>query len=121
MTDFRDFDYCQLVRVIDGDTVVLAVDLGFNVTVHETFRLFGVNCPEQHGETRDGGLKARGFTTTWLVNHKGFRVRSFKPRPQEKYGRWLADITSADGVASLSADLIAAGNAKPMDERGGSA
>jgi endonuclease YncB( thermonuclease family) len=121
MSDFRDYDECKLVRVIDGDTVVLDVDLGFHVTMRETFRLFGVNCPEVHGDTRAAGEVARSFTADWLANHPGFLVRSFKPRPQEKYGRWLADITDADGIASLNSALIASGNAKVMDERGGSA
>ena len=40
---------CKVVRVIDGDTAVLEVNLGFNIRFTETFRLLGINAPEKRG------------------------------------------------------------------------
>ena len=43
--------WATLERVIDGDTVVLNIDLGFNVTltgVH--MRIYGIDCPEKNTE-----------------------------------------------------------------------
>lgn len=37
---------CELIRVIDGDTVELNVDLGFSVWTRVTLRLDGINCAE---------------------------------------------------------------------------
>ena len=43
LTD-ADYKYhCSLVRVIDGDTVVLNVDLGFGIWKKDTFRLYGID------------------------------------------------------------------------------
>ena len=37
---------CKIVRVIDGDSIVVDIDLGFGLWIHgESIRLFGVDCP----------------------------------------------------------------------------
>ena len=36
----------ELIRVIDGDTVELIIDLGFDTSRHERFRLYGIDAPE---------------------------------------------------------------------------
>ena len=36
---------CKLRRVVDGDTIDVEVDLGFDVWVHERVRMFGINTP----------------------------------------------------------------------------
>ena len=44
----RTYHYeADLVRVIDGDTVVLVIDLGFHVSVTQTVRLSGIDTPER--------------------------------------------------------------------------
>jgi hypothetical protein len=38
---------CKIVRVIDGDSIILDIDLGFGLWIHgESIRLYGVDCPE---------------------------------------------------------------------------
>lgn len=45
-----DYSYkAKLGRVVDGDTVWLDVDLGFNIWAHLGFRLEGINTPEVVG------------------------------------------------------------------------
>jgi endonuclease YncB( thermonuclease family) len=44
-------------RVIDGDTYVLRIDLGFRCAVSFEARLHGIDCPERN--TR-GGARGRG-------------------------------------------------------------
>lgn len=52
----------ELVRVIDGDTVVLNVDLGFETWLHnQTIRLYGIDTPEMRGEERPEGEKAKAW------------------------------------------------------------
>ena len=40
----------KCIRVIDGDTVHLEVDLGFRMSCHHHFRLLGIDTPEQYEE-----------------------------------------------------------------------
>ena len=52
----KRYEYeCELVRVIDGDTVKLRVDCGFNVTFTDNFRLHGINAPEMRGSDKVAG------------------------------------------------------------------
>ncbi|GAG20500.1 unnamed protein product, partial [marine sediment metagenome] len=39
----------KLDRVVDGDTVDLFVDLGFNICIKDRFRLLGIDTPELRG------------------------------------------------------------------------
>jgi len=38
---------CKIVRVIDGDSIILDIDLGFGLWIHgERIRLYGIDTPE---------------------------------------------------------------------------
>jgi len=102
----------ELVRIIDGDTVQLRIDLGFFTWRLERFRLAGLDCPEINTEA---GKAAQAFTTDWLAKQTPLTIRS---HGLDKFGRWLATILGparADGAACLNSDLITAGHAKPYD------
>jgi micrococcal nuclease len=108
-----------LNKVIDGDTIELMVDLGFNVHHKIRVRLYGVNTPESR--TKDlaekaMGLKAKQFTQEWLTNHKWVFVNTI-PDKNDKYGRVLARIFSSDDIsnpttACLNIDIIESGLAR---------
>lgn len=93
-----------LVRVVDGDTVDLLVDLGFRVLARQRFRLVGIDCPE--ARTPAGDL-ATAFTTHWLDEHPTLEVESHR---EDVYGRWLGVIRS--GGENLNAALVASGHAE---------
>ena len=83
------FEYsAQLVKVIDADTFLLDVDLGFHITVRERFRLARANAPER---LSIDGMKAVAFVTLQLSKATAIKVSSEKSR-QEKYGRWLCEL-----------------------------
>jgi endonuclease YncB( thermonuclease family) len=117
----RAFVYdATAVRVIDGDTLICRVDLGFNVDVNVTVRLHGVNAPEHN---RPGGKDATRFLDG-LVNPlvdavrstARLRLQSFKDAMS--FARWVCDvwILEPDGTESSIADLIvAAGHGTPFD------
>ena len=87
------FQYnATLNRVIDGDTVKLNVDLGFNVSVIIDFRLLGINAPEVKGNTKPAGLASTAHLSL-LLSQGTLTITSFLPLKTDKYGRWLADIT----------------------------
>lgn len=104
----------SLVRVVDGDTLVLKIDLGFKVEVEQTVRLFGVDTPELIGETREAGLAAKSAVVSMLtVESVGkLLVRTHKPAKRDKYGRYVAEISfvNASGATlSLNEQLVARG------------
>jgi micrococcal nuclease len=110
------FEYsAQLVRVIDADTFLLDVDLGFHITVRERFRLSRLNAPELMSID---GMKARAFVLLQLSKATALKVSSEKSR-QEKYGRWLCELhfQTADGGGrwySLNQLLLDTRYAVPM-------
>lgn len=102
----------KVVRVIDGDTFVADVDLGYHVTMTESFRLLGIDTPERHGATKDAGEAARLFSLQWFAD-RGNQVW-LKSIKTEKFGRWLAEVTDDKGE-SLRAALLTAGHAVEYD------
>lgn len=84
---------CELIRVVDGDTVRLRVDLGFNMTFSDNFRLFNIDAPELRGEERSDGLLSKQFLIDTLVDKK-LTIRSHKYRG--KYGRYIVDLYADD-------------------------
>lgn len=103
-----EYRVLQLVRVIDGDTVCVVLDLGFDVKLEATVRLLGIDCPEL---AQRGGKQAGVFTEQWFAAQTPGAVlfRSWKDRT-EKYGRYLGDFWG--GGTSLVKALLEAGHVK---------
>lgn len=85
---------CKLVRIIDGDTLIMDIDLGFNMTLRETIRLLDVDAHELHGgdeHTKQMAMDEREYIINLLNQDtlKGLRVRTHK---DDSFGRWLGDI-----------------------------
>jgi micrococcal nuclease len=79
-----------VTRVVDGDTVIVDIDLGFGVWLKEqSVRLAKINTPELKGSTRVAGVAAKEFLSKLILN-KWVQIRTEQGR--EKYGRWLATI-----------------------------
>ena len=76
--------YCD--RVIDGDTIKLHIDLGFDTFISEVVRLRGINTPEI--ETKEG-QRAKRFVTRVLEGADDMIVKTHR---EDKFGRTLADI-----------------------------
>lgn len=100
----------SVTKVVDGDTLHLSVDLGCDVYVAMTVRLYGLNAPEL---STAEGVAARDFVVRWVASHGPvFALRTVKDR-KEKYGRYLADLLPVDGTASLCSLLLDSGRAVP--------
>lgn len=98
-----------VVKVVDGDTVHLDVDLGLETSRRLKCRLKGINAPELKTEA---GKEARGFLTETLKSAKVFRVETVKDRT-EKYGRYLVLIYIGEGEVTANDLMIDAGHAEP--------
>lgn len=102
------YDYKALVkRVIDGDTYVLDVDLGFYMTYEVHCRLAHINCPEV---STPEGVAAQQWAK---ANVEGKQVVAITYKTADKYGRWLAVIT-LDNV-DINQKMIDMGMAVPYE------
>jgi endonuclease YncB( thermonuclease family) len=99
----------KYLRVIDGDTFVANVDLGFGIfLVDKSVRVMHVNSPEKNTPE---GVVAKTFTEQKLQTSKSVVVKVFER--QDKYGRILAEVM-VDGVL-LSDLLVSNGHGKPYE------
>lgn len=83
----------ELLRVIDGDTYVMRIDLGFRVRVDLEIRLHAWSCPEL--STPEGKV-ARTEAFKILSSASVIVIESY--RDQRSFARWVADVY-ADGLA----------------------
>lgn len=83
-------------EVYDGDTITVSVDLGFNVTVREKFRISGIDAPEVRGAERESGLRSRDFLRGKILGRTV--ILETERDKQEKYGRYLARVWFEDEI-----------------------
>tara|TARA_R100000700_G_C3179519_1_gene156251 strand:+ start:5691 stop:6029 length:339 start_codon:yes stop_codon:yes gene_type:complete len=100
--------YAEVLRVVDGDTVDVRVDLGFNVHYKVRVRMHGINAPESR--TRDKEEKIRGLAAKERLEQliDGKRV-TLKSHGVGKFGRCLGEITV--GSINVNAQLLKEGHA----------
>jgi endonuclease YncB( thermonuclease family) len=107
-----------LIRVIDGDSLHATLDLGLDIRHDVTLRLAHINTPElndKDASVRAKALEARKFLIDRLpIGVNALTIRTIKDR-QEKYGRYLAEIVSADGTTTVNEQLLNAGLAVPYE------
>lgn len=100
--------YARLVEAHDGDTYILAIDLGFDVSTRQHIRLRGADCPELN---KPGGFEALAYATS-LLEARQFTVTTGKLLTRS-FERYVATITLTDG-RNLADVLISAGHAVPI-------
>lgn len=109
-------------RIVDGDTVDLFINLGFDITFKQRIRLYGINAYEltdKDPAKRQLAVKGKEYVISKLPPDKAVMLMTIKDE-QEKYGRYLGIIyyLSADdggGGAwhNLNDELVAQGYAVP--------
>jgi endonuclease YncB( thermonuclease family) len=81
------FEYtAQVLRITDGDTLQLQIDLGFSVHIVQSCRLVRIDAPEM---STMQGFTARQFVVDTLAAATAVKVNTSKP---DKYGRRLVDL-----------------------------
>lgn len=94
-----------VLKVVDGDTVTLQLDLGLHIWRTENCRIAGIDAPELN--TAEGQAAKRYATELLPVDTEVV----FDSKRLDKYGRPLGSI--ARNGADFSALMLAAGHAKP--------
>ena len=109
----QNFIYkAEVVRVVDGDTVVVDLDLGFDVKMQQYLRLEGIDTPEirtKDLDEKEAGFKAKEFVEKVLGEASAVYVQTTKTG---KYGRYLATIYYVPAGTALKENL----NQKLLDE-----
>ena len=78
--------------VVDGDTIDVDIDLGFNVSYYQRVRLAGIDTPESRTTDKyekQLGLEVKQKLKDLLSSAKTVVIRTEKPDSTEKYGRVL--------------------------------
>lgn len=109
----------KVIKVVDGDTVDMMVDLGFDIHHKIRVRLYGVNTPESRTrnlEEKKLGLLAKDFTKDWCDRHEDVYILTVLDK-NEKYGRVLAELYSSNDIhniktSCLNNDIKEAGHAR---------
>lgn len=100
------WERCTLLKVVDGDTIDVVIDVGFYHFTQQRLRFRGVNTPERgqpgYAEARDYVQKRMTEEPWFLITHKA-----------DKYGRFLCDVKFTSGT--LNDELIANGLAVPYN------
>ena len=115
----------ELIRVVDGDTVELMIDLGFDTSRRDRFRLYGIDAPEMNTKA---GKEAKAWLWEALQPLEAIYVQTIQletKAKRDKYGRFLAvlydDLGDIDAnramktpvsPASINARMITEGHAK---------
>ena len=117
-----NFRVIEITKVLDGDTIDVLIDLGFDLYKKERVRIAGVDTPEKR--TRDAEEKALGIdATNWLkeklegaiAGDDDLVIRTELVGGVGKYGRLLGWLYIGDGTISLNEQMIAAGYAWEYD------
>ena len=117
-----NFRVTKIVKVLDGDTIDVLIDLGFDLYKKERVRIAGVDTPEKR--TRDLEEKELGIhATNWMKDKltetiKGdeeLTIRTELKGGTGKYGRLLGWIYVGDADVSLNEQMITEGYAWAYD------
>lgn len=80
------YESCQLLNVVDGDTVVVSIDVGFDFKTVQRLRLLDCYMPELD---TPAGKSAKEQLSLLLAGSSGLVVETTK---KDRYGRWLARV-----------------------------
>jgi endonuclease YncB( thermonuclease family) len=95
VTDTPSYTYEATVdRVIDGDTLVVVIEVGFSIKVYDKLRLRGIDTPELKTVA---GQKAKTFVQTLLPVGSTIVIKSHKSRV-DLHGRFVVDVLFRQGV-----------------------
>ena len=117
-----NFRVTKINRVVDGDTIDVTIDLGFDLYKKERVRVAGIDTPEKR--TRNLEEKALGIdATNWIkerlnsaiAGEEDLVIRTELVGGMGKYGRLLGWLYIGDAELSVNEQMIAEGYAHAYD------
>lgn len=104
----------QVMKVVDGDTIDVDIDLGFSISYSQRLRLAGIDTPESRTTDKlekSLGIESKEYLKSKLKDAKDIVVRTEKPDSSEKYGRILGWVYVNGDSKSLNEQMIEDGYA----------
>ena len=117
-----NFRVVKIDKVVDGDTIDVTIDLGFDLYKKERVRIAGVDTPEKR--TRDLEEKALGLDATYwmkkqledtIAGDEELIIRTELQGGTGKYGRLLGWLYVGEDAVSLNEQMITEGYAWAYD------
>lgn len=104
----------KVLAVIDGDTIDVDIDLGFDISITKRVRLAGIDTPESRTSDKyekSLGLESKALLKQKLASAQTIVIRTEKPDSAEKYGRVLGWLYLDNDETSFNETMIATGYA----------
>jgi micrococcal nuclease len=101
-------------NVVDGDTIDVDIDLGFDISFSSRVRLAGIDTPESRTTNKAEkvlGLEAKEYVKSKIKDAKEFVIKTEKIDSSEKYGRILGWLFLDGSKVSVNEQMIAEGYA----------
>jgi len=99
----------EVKNVVDGDTIDVVIDLGFDILFASRVRLAGIDTPESRTTDKAEkalGLEAKEYLKKQLKDAKSVIIRTEKMDSSEKYGRILGWVYANGESESLNNKMI---------------
>ena len=109
-----EYNIKKVTKIVDGDTIDVDIDLGFNISFAQRVRLAGIDTPESR--TKDArekalGLEVKNKVKSAIESAKTVIIKTELPDSTEKYGRILGWVYLDGAAKSLNEQLIDEGYA----------
>ena len=108
----------KVTNVIDGDTIDVVIDLGFDIFTNRRVRLSGIDTPESRTtdlNEKKFGMEAKEYLKHLLGNAGNVVVKTLANDPTEKYGRVLGQVYVDSSAISVNDLLVSRGYAWSYD------
>ena len=99
----------EVKNVVDGDTIDVVIDLGFDILFASRVRLAGIDTPESRTTDKAEkvlGIEAKEYLKKQLKDAKAVVIRTEKMDSSEKYGRILGWVYVNGDSESLNNKMI---------------
>ena len=103
----------KVLKVVDGDTIDVDIDLGFDISYTQRVRLAGIDTPESRTTDKKEalGLEVKDRLKKAIDAATNVVIKTEKPDSSEKYGRILGWVFLDDNKVSINQTLIDEGYA----------
>jgi micrococcal nuclease len=104
----------EVVKVVDGDTIDVIIDLGFDIMFASRVRLAGIDTPESRTKDKAEkalGLESKKYLADRLKDAKNIVIKTEKINSTEKFGRVLGWLYVNGEGNSLNIEMIENGYA----------
>jgi micrococcal nuclease len=104
----------EVTNVVDGDTIDVVIDLGFDISFSSRVRLAGIDTPESRTSDKAEkvlGLESKEYLKKAIKAAKTVVIKTEKMDSSEKYGRILGWVYLDGNGTSINHELIEKGYA----------